>query len=162
MCWLAAGTELLTCRYFSAATAVELTSYPLLLLCVCRYWVVGVPLAAWLAFKGGMGIHGFWWGVAAGAAVQVGGWLDEWCAAVLQISAGRAVRLQLLFACSCKGCCAALLLFCGTNCAQELVLMKRLHAAQALIEGVQQGCMRVQQQIELMSVSLLGKLTVLC
>jgi Na+-driven multidrug efflux pump len=33
--------------------------------------VVGVPLAAWLAFKGGMGIHGFWWGVAAGAAVQV-------------------------------------------------------------------------------------------
>jgi hypothetical protein len=21
---------------------------------VCRYWVVGVPLAAWLAFKGGM------------------------------------------------------------------------------------------------------------
>uniref|UniRef100_A0A383V4G4 Protein DETOXIFICATION n=1 Tax=Tetradesmus obliquus TaxID=3088 RepID=A0A383V4G4_TETOB len=34
------------------------------------YWVVGVPLAAWLAFRGGMGIHGFWWGVAAGAAVQ--------------------------------------------------------------------------------------------
>lgn len=34
-----------------------------------------MPLAAWLAFRGGMGIHGFWWGVAAGAAVQVcGGW----------------------------------------------------------------------------------------
>lgn len=34
------------------------------------YWAIGIPLAAFLAFKGGMGVHGFWIGVTAGATVQ--------------------------------------------------------------------------------------------
>lgn len=36
------------------------------------YFAVGVPLAAFLAFKGGLAVplHGFWWGVSAGAGVQ--------------------------------------------------------------------------------------------
>eukprot|EP00877_Chromochloris_zofingiensis_P004859 jgi/Chrzof1/14374/Cz09g00140.t1 len=34
------------------------------------YFVIGVPLAAALAFKGGLGVYGFWIGVATGAAVQ--------------------------------------------------------------------------------------------
>eukprot|EP00879_Flechtneria_rotunda_P021271 GHRR01022410.1.p1 GENE.GHRR01022410.1~~GHRR01022410.1.p1 ORF type:complete len:217 (+),score=52.76 GHRR01022410.1:45-695(+) len=34
------------------------------------YWVIGVPLAAYLAFYGGMGMNGFWVGVTGGACVQ--------------------------------------------------------------------------------------------
>lgn len=34
------------------------------------YFIVGLPLAAYLAFKVDMGIHGLWWGVIAGACVQ--------------------------------------------------------------------------------------------
>lgn len=40
---------------------------------VCNFWgyfVFGLPLSAFLAFKGGMGIHGLWWGIIAGACVQ--------------------------------------------------------------------------------------------
>ena len=34
------------------------------------YWVVGVPLAAALAFKAGLGVQGFWLGVGSGALLQ--------------------------------------------------------------------------------------------
>lgn len=40
---------------------------------VCNFWgyfIVGLPLCAYLAFKADMGIHGLWWGVIAGACVQ--------------------------------------------------------------------------------------------
>jgi MATE family multidrug resistance protein len=34
------------------------------------YWVVGVPLAAALAFTAGLGVQGFWLGVGSGAVLQ--------------------------------------------------------------------------------------------
>jgi MATE family multidrug resistance protein len=40
---------------------------------VCNFWgyfIVGLPLSAYLAFKAGMGIHGLWLGIIAGACVQ--------------------------------------------------------------------------------------------
>jgi MATE family multidrug resistance protein len=40
---------------------------------VCNFWgyfIVGLPLCAYLAFKQDMGIHGLWWGIIAGACVQ--------------------------------------------------------------------------------------------
>lgn len=37
---------------------------------VIGYWVIGVPLAAYLAFRGGLGLQGFWVGVTCGAFVQ--------------------------------------------------------------------------------------------
>jgi MATE family multidrug resistance protein len=40
---------------------------------VCNFWgyfIVGLPLCAYLAFKANMGIHGLWWGIIAGACVQ--------------------------------------------------------------------------------------------
>jgi MATE family multidrug resistance protein len=30
------------------------------------YWVAGLPVAAWLAFRGGLGAPGVWWGLAVG------------------------------------------------------------------------------------------------
>jgi MATE family multidrug resistance protein len=33
------------------------------------YWVVGLPLGAWLAFRGGWGLAGIWWGLCLGLAV---------------------------------------------------------------------------------------------
>lgn len=33
------------------------------------YWLVGLPMSAWLAFRGGLGPQGVWWGLAAGLAV---------------------------------------------------------------------------------------------
>jgi MATE family multidrug resistance protein len=33
------------------------------------YWVAGLPVAAWLAFRGGLGAPGVWWGLAAGLFV---------------------------------------------------------------------------------------------
>ena len=37
----------------------------------CTYWGVGLALAATLAFKAGLGVHGLWLGVMAGSATQV-------------------------------------------------------------------------------------------
>lgn len=34
------------------------------------YWVIGIPLAAFLAFPGNLGVHGFWIGITVGAFVQ--------------------------------------------------------------------------------------------
>jgi MATE family multidrug resistance protein len=33
------------------------------------YWVLGLPLGAWLAFDAGFGLAGIWWGLATGLAV---------------------------------------------------------------------------------------------
>jgi MATE family multidrug resistance protein len=33
------------------------------------YWVLALPLGWWLAFPLGMGLHGIWWGMAAGLAL---------------------------------------------------------------------------------------------
>jgi len=33
------------------------------------YWIAGLPVAAWLAFRGGLGAPGVWWGLAAGLFV---------------------------------------------------------------------------------------------
>lgn len=33
------------------------------------YWVLGLPVGAWLALRGGMGLAGIWWGLALGLAV---------------------------------------------------------------------------------------------
>jgi MATE family multidrug resistance protein len=33
------------------------------------YWVLGLPLGAWLAFRAGWGLHGIWWGLCFGLAV---------------------------------------------------------------------------------------------
>lgn len=32
------------------------------------YWVLGLPIGAWLAVRGGMGLAGIWWGLALGLA----------------------------------------------------------------------------------------------
>ena len=33
------------------------------------YWVLGLPLAAWMAFKAELGLAGVWWGLAIGLAI---------------------------------------------------------------------------------------------
>lgn len=60
---------------------------------VCNFWgyfIVGLPLCAFLAFKADMGINGLWWGVIAGACVQAVGLLSmllrwDWKAEVLRV-----------------------------------------------------------------------------
>lgn len=41
------------------------TLWPMLINLV-GYWVVGFPVGYWLAFHGGLGPHGLWWGLVAG------------------------------------------------------------------------------------------------
>jgi len=33
------------------------------------FWVIGLPLGSWLAFRGGFGLAGIWWGMCIGLAV---------------------------------------------------------------------------------------------
>ena len=33
------------------------------------YWVLGLPIGAWLAFRQGWGLAGVWWGLALGLGV---------------------------------------------------------------------------------------------
>lgn len=33
------------------------------------FWLVGLPVGVWLAFRSGMGPHGLWWGLALGLAI---------------------------------------------------------------------------------------------
>jgi MATE family multidrug resistance protein len=40
-----------------------------LLITLFSYWLVGLPVAWWLAFRGGMGPGGLWWGLTAGLGV---------------------------------------------------------------------------------------------
>jgi MATE family multidrug resistance protein len=39
------------------------------------YWLLGLPLGAWLAFSAGLGIAGVWWGLSAGLLI-VAVWLS--------------------------------------------------------------------------------------
>lgn len=36
---------------------------------VVGHWMIGMPIAFWLGFRQGMGIHGLWWGLCAGLTV---------------------------------------------------------------------------------------------
>jgi len=51
-----------------ALRGVKDTRLPLLITLV-SYWLVGLPVAWWLAFRGGMGAAGLWWGLTAGLGV---------------------------------------------------------------------------------------------
>ncbi len=42
---------------------------PAAVLNVLAYWVLGLPLGGWLAFRAGMGLSGIWWGLAFGLAL---------------------------------------------------------------------------------------------
>jgi MATE family multidrug resistance protein len=33
------------------------------------YWVIGLPLGAWLGLRAGLGLPGIWWGLALGLAL---------------------------------------------------------------------------------------------
>ena len=33
------------------------------------YWLLGLPLGYWLAFRSGWGLHGIWWGLCLGLAI---------------------------------------------------------------------------------------------
>lgn len=36
----------------------------------CSYWCCGIPLAAYLAFRRGLGLEGLWWGLVCINTVQ--------------------------------------------------------------------------------------------
>ncbi len=97
VCFIAFGHWLGSC-FTDAATVIELTA-SLLAICAAfqlfdslqvgsasmlrgmhdtrvpaltgflSYWIVGIPLGAWLAFSMDLGARGVWWGLAAGLAV---------------------------------------------------------------------------------------------
>jgi MATE family multidrug resistance protein len=61
-----------------ALRGVKDTRLPMLITLV-SYWLVGLPVAWWLAFRGGMGPGGLWWGLTAGLGVaSVGLSLRYW------------------------------------------------------------------------------------
>ena len=38
-------------------------------LALVGYWLAGLPLGAWLAFRNGLGPRGLWWGLSLGLAL---------------------------------------------------------------------------------------------
>ena len=36
------------------------------------YWVLGLPLGGWLAFRADWGLAGIWWGLCLGLAIVAG------------------------------------------------------------------------------------------
>jgi len=61
-----------------ALRGVKDTRLPMLITLV-SYWLVGMPVAWWLAFRGGLGPAGLWWGLTAGlGAASVGLSLRYW------------------------------------------------------------------------------------
>jgi MATE family multidrug resistance protein len=40
-----------------------------MLITIFAYWVVGMPVGAWLAFGAGQGVRGMWFGLIAGLTV---------------------------------------------------------------------------------------------
>ncbi len=55
-----------------ALRGIKDTRLPMLITLV-SYWLVGMPVAMWLAFRGGMGPGGLWWGLTAGlGAASIG------------------------------------------------------------------------------------------
>ncbi|MGH8541726.1 MAG: MATE family efflux transporter, partial [Stenotrophobium sp.] len=55
-----------------ALRGIKDTRIPMLIT-VAAYWLVGMPVAWWLAFDTGMGPDGLWWGLTAGLAVAAFG-----------------------------------------------------------------------------------------
>jgi MATE family multidrug resistance protein len=53
------------------------------------HWAVGIPLGAWLCFRGGMGLTGLWVGLAAGLAFVGVVLLVAWAHNARQLAAGR-------------------------------------------------------------------------
>ncbi|MGH8506620.1 MAG: MATE family efflux transporter [Stenotrophobium sp.] len=51
-----------------ALRGIKDTRIPMLIT-VAAYWLVGMPVALWLAFRVGLGPSGLWWGLTAGLAV---------------------------------------------------------------------------------------------
>lgn len=51
-----------------ALRGIKDTRIPMLIT-VAAYWLVGMPVALWLAFRAGLGPSGLWWGLTAGLAV---------------------------------------------------------------------------------------------
>ena len=39
-----------------------------MLINVCAFWLVGMPVSLWLGFRAGQGVIGLWWGFVAGLA----------------------------------------------------------------------------------------------
>lgn len=61
-----------------ALRGVKDTRLPLLITLV-SYWLIGMPVAWWLAFRDGMGPAGLWWGLTAGlGAASIGLSLRYW------------------------------------------------------------------------------------
>ncbi|WP_029919317.1 MATE family efflux transporter [Nevskia soli] len=61
-----------------ALRGVKDTRLPMLITLV-SYWLVGMPVAWWLAFHGGLGPGGLWWGLTAGlGAASIGLSLRYW------------------------------------------------------------------------------------
>jgi MATE family multidrug resistance protein len=61
-----------------ALRGVKDTRLPMLINLV-SYWLVGMPVAMWLAFRAGMGPGGLWWGLTAGlGAASIGLSLRYW------------------------------------------------------------------------------------
>lgn len=66
--WLAAAFQLfdgLQATANGALRGLKDTRVPMLITLV-SYWVVGMPVAWWLAFRAGLGPAGLWWGLTAG------------------------------------------------------------------------------------------------
>jgi MATE family, multidrug efflux pump len=40
-----------------------------MLICLLGYWLLGIPLSAYLAFAAGLGPPGLWWGLVLGLGV---------------------------------------------------------------------------------------------
>ncbi|MGH8461985.1 MAG: MATE family efflux transporter [Stenotrophobium sp.] len=55
-----------------ALRGIKDTRVPMLIT-VAAYWLVGMPVALWLAFRAVMGPSGLWWGLTAGLAVAAFG-----------------------------------------------------------------------------------------
>lgn len=66
--WLAAAFQLfdgLQATANGALRGLKDTRMPMLITLV-SYWVIGMPVAWWLAFRAGLGPDGMWWGLTAG------------------------------------------------------------------------------------------------
>jgi MATE family multidrug resistance protein len=55
------------------------TTRPAAAINLLGFWAIGLPLAAWLGLRAGLGLAGLWWGLAAGLALIASG-LVAWVA----------------------------------------------------------------------------------
>jgi MATE family multidrug resistance protein len=62
------GTQVVCCGVLRGMGRTR----PAALFNLVGYWILGLPLGAWLAFRGGWGLHGIWWGLCIGLLVVSG------------------------------------------------------------------------------------------